>query len=75
RHRHRYEFNADYREQLEESGLVIASVSVAEGLVEIIENPDHPYFVAAQFHPEFKSKPNLPHPLFSGFLEAALKHS
>jgi len=73
RHRHRYEFNSDYQGQLQEAGLVIASVSADEGLVEIIENPDHPYFIAAQFHPEFKSKPNLSHPLFSGFIEASLK--
>ena len=75
RHRHRYEFNSDYQNQLQEAGLVIASVSEKEGLVEIIENPDHPFFVAAQFHPEFKSKPNLPHPLFFGFLEACLNRS
>ncbi|MEN8695036.1 MAG: CTP synthase [Akkermansiaceae bacterium] len=75
RHRHRYEFNSAYREQLEEAGLVIASVSKNEGLVEIIELPDHPFFVAAQFHPEFKSKPNHPHPIFSGFVEACLPKS
>lgn len=75
RHRHRYEFNSAYREQLVKAGLVIASVSKDAGLVEIIELPDHPYFVAAQFHPEFKSKPNLPHPLFSGFIEACLPES
>ncbi len=74
RHRHRYEFNSDYQDQLQEAGLVIASVSEDQGLVEIIENPDHPFFVAAQFHPEFKSKPNAPHPLFSGFIKAALDH-
>ncbi|MDB4353827.1 CTP synthase [Akkermansiaceae bacterium] len=75
RHRHRYEFNSDYQDRLQEAGLTIASVSEKEGLVEIIEIPDHPYFVAAQFHPEFKSKPNNPHPLFHGFVEACLKHS
>ncbi|MGC6426756.1 MAG: CTP synthase [Akkermansiaceae bacterium] len=75
RHRHRYEFNSAYREQLEKGGLIVASVSKKEGLVEIIELPDHPYFVAAQFHPEFKSKPNQPHPLFSGFVEACLPES
>ncbi len=74
RHRHRYEVNSDYQDQLQEAGLVIASVSEKEGLVEIIENPEHPYFVAAQFHPEFKSKPNHPHPLFSGFIQATLKN-
>ena len=75
RHRHRYEFNPAYREQLEKAGLVIASVSQKEGLVEIIEVPDHPFFVAAQFHPEFKSKPNSPHPIFSSFVKAALENS
>ncbi|MDA7881366.1 CTP synthase [Akkermansiaceae bacterium] len=75
RHRHRYEFNPAYREQLEQAGLVIASVSKDEGLVEIIEVPDHPFFVAAQFHPEFKSKPNAPHPIFSSFVKAALENS
>ena len=73
RHRHRWEFNPAYREQLEKCGLVIASVSKDEGLVEIIEIPDHPFFIAAQFHPEFKSKPNQPHPIFSGFVKAALE--
>ncbi len=75
RHRHRYEFNSDYQERLQEAGLVISSVSAKEGLVEIIEIPDHPFFLAAQFHPEFQSKPNKPHPLFSGFVEAALHHA
>ena len=75
RHRHRYEFNSDYQEQLQECGLVISSVSAEEGLVEIIELPDHPFYVGAQFHPEFQSKPNHPHPLFSGFIAAALDHA
>jgi CTP synthase len=75
RHRHRYEFNPAYREQLEAAGLIIASVSKKEGLVEIIELADHPFFIAAQFHPEFKSKPNSPHPIFSGFIKASLEHS
>ncbi|MCH7226306.1 CTP synthase [Haloferula sp. A504] len=75
RHRHRYEFNSDFQDRLQEAGLVISSVSAAEGLVEIIEIPEHPFFLAAQFHPEFQSKPNKAHPLFSGFIEAALKHS
>ncbi|MGE9266725.1 MAG: CTP synthase [Verrucomicrobiales bacterium] len=74
RHRHRYEFNSDYQERLSEAGLVISSVSSKEGLVEIIEIPDHPYYLAAQFHPEFLSKPNKPHPLFSGFIAASLTH-
>jgi CTP synthase len=75
RHRHRYEFNSDYQEQLQECGLVISSVSAGEGLVEIIELPDHPFYIGAQFHPEFQSKPNHPHPLFSGFIAAALDHA
>ncbi|MGC6564695.1 MAG: CTP synthase [Akkermansiaceae bacterium] len=75
RHRHRYEFNPAYREQLESAGLTIASVSKKEGLVEIIEIADHPFYVAAQFHPEFKSKPNSPHPIFSGFVAASLSNS
>ncbi len=72
RHRHRYEFNSDYQELLQEKGLTISSVSAKEGLVEIIEIPSHPFYLAAQFHPEFKSKPNLPHPLFAGFIKASL---
>ena len=72
RHRHRYEFNPDYLDQLKEAGLVISSVSAAEGLVEMIELPEHPFYLGAQFHPEFQSKPNNPHPLFSGFVKAAL---
>ncbi|WP_035615840.1 CTP synthase [Haloferula sp. BvORR071] len=72
RHRHRYEFNSDFQDKLQESGLVISSVSAKEGLVEIIELPQHPFFVGAQFHPEFQSKPNKPHPLFAGFVKASL---
>jgi CTP synthase len=75
RHRHRYEFNPDYKNRLEEKGLVISSVSAAEGLVEIIEIPTNKFHLACQFHPEFKSKPNRPHPLFNGFVKAALEHS
>lgn len=75
RHRHRYEFNSDYQERLQEKGLVISSVSADEGLVEIVELPDHPFYIGAQFHPEFQSKPNHPHPLFSGFVAAALEHA
>ncbi len=73
RHRHRYEFNAQYREQLESAGLKISAVSDPEGLVEIVEIPDHPFFIGAQFHPEFQSRPNHPHPIFSGFVAAALQ--
>lgn len=75
RHRHRWEFNPAYREQLEGRGLTVASVSQDEGLVEIVEIADHPFFVGAQFHPEFKSKPNQPHPLFSGLVAASLEKS
>ncbi|MEN8774894.1 MAG: CTP synthase [Akkermansiaceae bacterium] len=75
RHRHRWEFNPAYREQLEGRGLTVASVSQDEGLVEIVEIADHPFFIGAQFHPEFKSKPNQPHPLFSGLVEASLEKS
>lgn len=73
RHRHRFEFNSDYKDLLQDNGMVISSVSAKEGLVEIVEIPDHAFFIAAQFHPEFKSKPNHPHPLFSGFVNASLE--
>ena len=73
RHRHRYEFNGKYREQLEQAGLVIAGTSPDGGLVEIVELADHPWFVAVQFHPEFKSKPTAAHPLFSGLVAAAVE--
>ncbi|MCC6806542.1 MAG: CTP synthase [Deltaproteobacteria bacterium] len=73
RHRHRYEVNNAYREKLEGNGLTLSGVSPDNGLVEMIELKDHPYFVACQFHPEFKSKPFSPHPLFSSFVNAALK--
>lgn len=73
RHRHRYEFNNKYRDQLEAAGLQISGTSPDGDLVEIIEVAHHPFFIASQFHPEFLSKPNHPHPLFSGFIEAALK--
>ncbi len=72
RHRHRYEFNSGYQDLMQEKGLMISSVSAKEGLVEIIEIPSHPFFIAAQFHPEFKSKPNKPHPLFAGFIKASM---
>ncbi len=73
RHRHRYEFNNAYRDRLNKKGLVFSGLSPDELLVEIIEYPKHPYFVACQFHPEFKSRPMQPHPLFSHFIEAALQ--
>jgi len=73
RHRHRYEFNNSYREQLTRAGLKIAGLYTEKNLVEMIELPGHPYFVACQFHPEFKSRPHTAHPLFRGFIEAALR--
>ncbi len=73
RHRHRYEFNNDFREVLEKNGLKISGASPDNNLVEIVELPDHPWFLGCQFHPEFKSKPMKPHPLFSNFIAAALK--
>lgn len=73
RHRHRFEFNNAYKSRLEKAGLVISGTSVDGKLVEIIELKDHPFFVASQFHPEFKSRPFAPHPLFTGFIQAALK--
>ena len=72
RHRHRYEFNNDYREQLTARGLMLAGLSPDGHLVEIVELPQHPWFVGCQFHPEFKSRPNKAHPLFRGFVDAAL---
>jgi len=73
RHRHRYEFNNKYAKDFEKAGLVIAARSVQEGLVEIIEVPDHPFYVGTQGHPEYKSRPLKPHPLFLGFIEAVAK--
>jgi CTP synthase len=74
RHRHRYEVNNAYRDQLAEKGLMLAGTTPGGELVEIVELPDHPWFVAVQFHPEFKSQPFNPHPLFAGFVAAACKH-
>ena len=71
RHRHRYEFNNKYRKVLEKQGFVVAGTNIEKGLVEIIELKDHPWFVACQFHPEFKSKPDRCHPLFRQFVSAA----
>ncbi len=73
RHRHRFEFNNEYRQALAEKGMVIAGTLPDDSLVEIIEVEDHPWFVASQFHPELKSRPTHPHPLFRGFVEAALE--
>ncbi len=72
RHRHRYEFNNDFQEKLESAGMVVAGVNPDRHLVEIVENPSHPWFVGVQFHPEFKSKPRKSHPLFASFIEASL---
>jgi len=75
RHRHRFEFNNDYRAILQEKGLVLSGISPDDFLVEIIELPNHPWFIGCQFHPEFKSRPNRPHPLFTSFVDAAYKYS
>ena len=73
RHRHRFEFNNAYREQLTKAGLVISGTTPDGKLVEIVELKDHPYFVGSQFHPEFQSRPLSPHPLFVGFVKAVVK--
>jgi CTP synthase len=75
RHRHRYEFNNAYREQLEKGGMIVSGASPDNNLVEIVELEDHPWFLGCQFHPEFKSKPMAPHPLFRDFIKAALDYS
>ena len=75
RHRHRYEFNNIYKEKLEKKGLVISGTSPNEELVEIIELTEHPWFLGCQFHPEFKSRPLKPHPLFTEFIKASLKQA
>ena len=75
RHRHRYEFNNSYRTKLVETGYRLSGASLDGRLVEIIEMPNHPFFLATQFHPEFQSRPSTPHPLFVGFLGAALERS
>lgn len=74
RHRHRYEFNSEYKERLEAAGLRFSGLSPDGRLVEVIELPDHPFFVASQFHPEFASKPFEPHPVFKAFVKAAVDH-
>ena len=74
RHRHRYEFNNNYLDQLSEAGLVFSGLSEDKSLVEVVELPDHPWFIACQFHPEFTSNPRDGHPLFSGFVAAARQH-
>ena len=71
RHRHRYEFNNDYREVLKDAGLILSGSAPDDSLIETVELSDRPFYVGVQFHPEFKSRPNRPHPLFKGFIEAA----
>jgi CTP synthase len=75
RHRHRYEFNNAYRDELTKGGMVLSGISPNDELVEIIELPDHPWFLGVQFHPEFKSRPNRAHPLFRDFIGATVKAS
>ena len=74
RHRHRYEVNNDFRDKLVAEGLIICGTSPDDKLVEMIELADHPWFIGVQFHPEFKSRPIEAHPLFSSYIEAALKN-
>jgi CTP synthase len=71
RHRHRYEFNNKFAPEIEKAGMNITARSIKEGLVEIVEVPDHPFYLATQGHPEYKSRPLKPHPVFLGFIEAA----
>ena len=73
RHRHRYEFNNDYRTVLQDCGLTLSGISPDGRLVETVELTDYPFFVGVQYHPEFKSRPNRPHPLFLGFIGAACR--
>ena len=75
RHRHRYEFNNDYREALENAGLTISGLSPDKRLVETVEVSSHPFYIGVQYHPEFKSRPNKAHPLFKGLISAALRHA
>lgn len=72
RHRHRYEFNNFYRNEITDKGMVISGQSPDDKLVEMVEIPNHPWYIGVQFHPEFKSRPNRPHPLFASFIKAAL---
>ena len=73
RHRHRYEFNNEFRQEFEGAGMVLSGINPDADLVEVVEYPAHPWFVGTQYHPEFKSRPNRPHPLFAGFVGAAKK--
>ena len=75
RHRHRYEFNDDYRSQIEVAGMRVTGVNPDTGLVEIVEIPEHPWFVGVQYHPEYKSTVANPHPLFVGFVAKAFELS
>jgi CTP synthase len=75
RHRPRYEVNVHYKEALEQGGLVFSGMSPDGELPEIVERPDHPWFIGVQFHPELKSRPFAPHPLFASFVKAAVKQS
>ncbi|MDD4955093.1 MAG: gamma-glutamyl-gamma-aminobutyrate hydrolase family protein, partial [Candidatus Omnitrophica bacterium] len=75
RHRHRYEFNNAYREAMQKKGMVFSGIYHKKDLVEIVELSSHPWFVACQFHPEFQSKPESPHPLFKNFIKAALSNA
>ena len=75
RHRHRFEYNNDYRKAMEENGLIVSGTSPDGKLVEIVELKGHPYFIACQFHPEFKSRPDKPAPLFVGLIQKAKEHS
>ena len=74
RHRHRYEVNNEYREALTGSGMMLSGISPDGRIVEMMELPDHPFFIGTQAHPEFKSRPNRPHPLFAGLVKAALEY-
>ena len=74
RHRHRYEFNNKYMSTLENNGMVFSGINEESNLVEIIELPSHVHFIACQFHPEFKSRPTRPHPLFDSFVKASIDH-
>lgn len=75
RHRHRYEVNNDLRQALEDAGVCFSGTSPDGTLVEIFELPNHPWFIATQFHPEYQSKPTAAHPLFASFIKAAIDHS
>jgi CTP synthase len=75
RHRHRFEFNNEYRKSLGQAGLVLSGLSPDGRLVEIAEIKDHPFMLGSQFHPEFKSRPTRPHPLFATFIQAARAHA